>query len=73
MADDKKKIPDAEQVDEAPESGKTELVKTDSLVQDQHTLTKAEASTDKDASLRRGAPFLWSDGKTDCGIYVVNF
>lgn len=23
--------------------------------------------------LCKGAPFLWSDGKTDCGIYVVNF
>ena len=36
-------------------------------------LTVRPLNQKKGAPLRKGAPFLWSNGKPDCGIYVVNF
>lgn len=50
MADDKKNISDARKVDEPPEPGKTEPVKTAPTVQDQTAPAKAEASVVENAS-----------------------
>lgn len=46
----------------------------DLLLQDVHLLQIIDRySRKKGAPLCKGAPFLWSNGKSGCGIYGVNF